>query len=130
MSPRARATASTSQYSRFSRRELSRMEFSRISKGKDQFSLLMRTIHCLLAVLGLEKVLRHAADKRNRPFGNLHVTLENGVEAVRLAEVELGVLGVLAHAGAVQIDAGEQPLVARVAEQLGVRSEEHTSELQ
>jgi len=31
---------------------------------------------------------------------------------VRLAEVELSVLGVLAHAGAVKIDAGEQALVA------------------
>src|ERR1019366_7644015 len=104
MRPRVRATARTSQYSRFSR-----MGSSRIVEGKDQFSLWMRlAFHPskqrslaggpglpLLAVFGLKKVLRYAADKRDCSLGYIHATLEDGLEAVRLAVVERGVLGVL-----------------------------------
>src|SRR5208337_2018614 len=77
-------------------------------------------VPCLLPVLGLDKVMGHILDKGHRAWRHGHIAAQHVLEVLRRAEVNLGVIPVLAHAGAVEVDAGKQALVARVAEQLGV----------
>src|SRR5579863_9020328 len=106
-SPSVRATASTSQYSILSLIHGFRM-------AKDQCSGWPE----LFAVLGCNEVLGNIPHEGHRARGHGNVAFENRLKAVRLPEEDFRVLGVLAHAGAVEIDAGEEPLAARVGEQL------------
>jgi len=73
-----------------------------------------------LPVLGFDEVVSHVADKFNCAWRHRHIAFQDILKVLWCAKVDLSVVPVLAHAGAVEVNAGKQALVALVAQQLSV----------
>src|ERR1017187_7480883 len=111
--PRGRATDRASQYSSFSRIKVKFRPPAPFPPPKKSGAARCRTAPLLfaalplLAILGRDKIMRDRCHKLHGALGNRNLALENVFETLRPAKVKFGILGVLAHAGAVQIDSGQ-----------------------
>src|SRR5579871_1117531 len=74
----------------------------------------------LLALLGLDEVFCDSPDEILGAWRYSHFTLEDGFKVLWRSVKQLGVFLVLAHAGSIEIDPGEDAFIARIAQQLGV----------
>src|SRR5580692_9935556 len=71
-------------------------------------------------MLGLHKIVGYISYEWHGSLWHFHTALEDGLERVGVAIVDLGVITVLAHNGAVKIDTCKQALASRISQEFGV----------
>src|ERR1700691_1723501 len=116
MRPRTSAIARTSPYSSASCIDERKNQCSRWASPSAANPA--NSAQLLVSGLGLYKVLRDVVHKGHSSSRHRHSAAENFAKVLGSAVIKLRIFLVLAHAGAIEVDAREQAFGARVAQQL------------